>query len=62
MVAGGAIEASVNVCSREVSRRLTELDIPHTLTIRPTGTHSWRYWQVDLHQTWPKLAKDLKTE
>ncbi len=61
IVAGGGIEAGVNVCTREVSRRLTELNIPHTLTIRPTGTHSWRYWQVDLHQTWPKLAKDLKT-
>jgi diacylglycerol O-acyltransferase/trehalose O-mycolyltransferase len=25
----------------------------------PTGTHSWGYWEDDLHNSWPMLARSM---
>ncbi|QCQ92094.1 alpha/beta hydrolase [Rhodococcus sp. SGAir0479] len=53
---GGAIEAATNLCTRNLANRLQQLNIPATFDFAPTGSHSWRYWQDDLHQSWPTLA------
>lgn len=58
-VVGGIIEAAIDQCTRQMATRLQELHIPADVTLRPTGTHSWGYWQDDLKQTWPKIARDL---
>lgn len=59
VVVGGLIEAATNVCTRNLEHRLRALDIPATFDFGPTGTHSWRYWQDDLHQSWPLLARSM---
>ncbi|GAA3697715.1 alpha/beta hydrolase [Gordonia hankookensis] len=59
-VLGGAIEAAIDQCTRAMATRLADLHIPASVKLRPTGTHSWGYWQDDLHQTWPRMAADLR--
>lgn len=60
-VVGGLIEVAVNTCTQQMADRLRSLNIPFRLTTRPGGTHSWGYWEDDLHNTWPSLARDLHT-
>lgn len=55
-VVGGAMEAVVNQCTRPLVDRLRALNIPVTVNMPPAGTHSWPYWQDDLHNSWPMLA------
>ncbi|MEE2034742.1 alpha/beta hydrolase [Rhodococcus chondri] len=56
---GGIIEAAVNDCTRRLAARLDELGIPAQFDFRPTGTHSWGYWEDDLHNSWPMLARAI---
>jgi S-formylglutathione hydrolase FrmB len=58
---GGVIEAAVDDCTRRLATRLEELDIPAVFEFRPTGTHSWGYWEDDLHNSWPMLARAMET-
>ncbi|WP_327149331.1 alpha/beta hydrolase [Nocardia sp. NBC_01329] len=60
LLVGGGIEAAADYCTRALQRRTQELgrtDIVYDL--RPAGTHSWGYWQDDLHRSWPLLAGAL---
>ncbi|WP_301546742.1 alpha/beta hydrolase family protein [Gordonia sp. X0973] len=61
ILSGGVIEAAVNLCTQQMAQRLSSIGIPYRLTVRPTGTHAWSYWQQDLYNTWPALARDLAT-
>ncbi|MFE3002652.1 hypothetical protein ACFXG4_47770 [Nocardia sp. NPDC059246] len=61
MVLGGMIEAATNSCTHQLADRLSALDIPAQVDFRPTGTHTWHYWQDDLHNSWPLLASALGT-
>ncbi|WP_233434594.1 alpha/beta hydrolase [Nocardia yamanashiensis] len=56
---GGPIEAAVHTCTANMAARLRELNIPATVNDRPVGTHSWGYWEDDLHDSWPFLAGTL---
>ena len=56
---GGGIELAVNLCTREITQKFRSVGVPVQTTFRPSGTHSWAYWETDLHNTWPKLAADL---
>ncbi|MFC3243525.1 alpha/beta hydrolase [Gordonia humi] len=56
---GGAIEAIVNSCTQQVKQAFDKAGVDTTVTTRPVGTHSWEYWQQDLHETWPSIARDL---
>ncbi len=56
---GGPIEAGVHFCTINMANRLRELNIPVTLNERPVGTHSWGYWEDDLHHSWPFLAQSV---
>ncbi|WP_198163507.1 alpha/beta hydrolase [Rhodococcus sp. WMMA185] len=58
-VVGGAIEAATDVCTHNFANRLQELNIPATFDFRDVGTHSWGYWQDDLHNSWPQLSASL---
>ncbi len=54
---GGGIESAANYCTTKLAERTRELgrtDI--TYTFHPAGTHSWGYWQDDLHKSWPMMA------
>ncbi|WP_051180157.1 hypothetical protein [Nocardia concava] len=60
LVLGGGIEAAANYCTRKLSERTTQLGRTNiTYNFRPTGTHSWGYWEDDLHQSWPMLAETM---
>ena len=50
-----AVEAITNFCAQRLRERFAELGIPATFDLRPTGTHSWLYWQDALHTSWPLL-------
>ncbi|GAB2540064.1 alpha/beta hydrolase [Nocardia heshunensis] len=55
LIQGGAIEAAASDCTAHLAARLADLGIPATYRSYP-GTHSWGYWQDDLHDFWPVMA------
>lgn len=59
IIIGGPIEAATNLCTSNMAKRLYALKIPAVVDFRPTGTHSWGYWQDDLHKSWPFIAGSL---
>ncbi|MBF6169909.1 alpha/beta hydrolase [Nocardia blacklockiae] len=59
LVVGGLLDAVAGRCTLQLRDRLRELDIPATFDLRPNGTHSWGYWQQDLHNSWPLLSAAL---
>ncbi len=56
---GATLEAVTNVCTQQLRDRLQSLGIPATVDLRPTGTHSWGYWEQDLHKSWPLFESAL---
>ncbi|KJR07596.1 alpha/beta hydrolase [Gordonia sihwensis] len=59
ILVGGALEAATSACTAAMAQRLRSLNIPATVHLRPTGTHSWNYWQDELHRSWPTIAAGL---
>ncbi|WP_431839257.1 alpha/beta hydrolase [Gordonia hongkongensis] len=59
-IVGGGIEVAIDICTRQMVERMRALDLPVQVNFRPTGTHSWGYWQDDLYQTWPRIERDLR--
>ncbi|WP_404315671.1 alpha/beta hydrolase [Prescottella equi] len=59
VIVGGIIEAATNYCTHNLANRLAQLQIPATFDFKPGGTHSWGYWQDDLHNSWPMIARSL---
>ncbi len=49
---GAPLEQVTNLCTHRLRDRLRELNIPATVDFRETGTHSWGYWEQDLHRSW----------
>nr|WP_157108631.1 alpha/beta hydrolase family protein [Aldersonia kunmingensis] len=58
---GIGLELLTLSCTRLYQARLDSIGIPATFVYRPVGTHSWPYWQDDLHASWPTVAKALGT-
>ncbi|MFI6777209.1 alpha/beta hydrolase [Nocardia sp. NPDC050412] len=56
---GGPLEAGAFACAVALADRLTRLEIPATVNLRPTGTHSWPYWADELVRSWPTIAHAL---
>ncbi|WP_327139780.1 alpha/beta hydrolase [Nocardia sp. NBC_01327] len=59
LVLGGILDAVTDVCTRQLRDRFRDLDIPAVFDLRSSGTHSWGYWQEDLHNSWPVFAAAL---
>ncbi|AHH17709.1 esterase [Nocardia nova SH22a] len=59
LVFGAALEGVTNICTHQLHDRLAQLKVPATFDFRPDGTHSWGYWQEDLHKSWPMFAAAL---
>ncbi|MCX4097130.1 alpha/beta hydrolase [Nocardia sp. alder85J] len=59
LTSGGVLEAVTDQCAHALHDRLTELNVPATFAFRTLGTHSWGYWQQDLHDSWPMFAAAL---
>lgn len=54
---GGLDEAAARYCTVNLARRLSALHIPATVRLPATGTHSWGYWQDQMHRSWPMFAR-----
>ena len=61
MSRGAPLELGSLTCTRDFQERLDSLGIPAQFVYRPIGTHSWPYWQDDLHDAWPTIAGALGT-
>ncbi|GAB2636667.1 alpha/beta hydrolase family protein [Prescottella soli] len=59
VMGGGVIELVTNYCTHNLAYRLADLKIPATFDFKPTGTHTWGYWQDDLHNSWPMIARSM---
>jgi diacylglycerol O-acyltransferase/trehalose O-mycolyltransferase len=59
--AASTIESSFAAENAALARRLRALKIPAQFGFYGPGTHSWPYWQRDLHQAWPLLQHALRT-
>ena len=57
--AGAPLEAGANVCTRSFEQTLGAAGIPATFAYRPYGTHSWGYWEDDMHDSWPTMKRAL---
>lgn len=56
-VVGGGIEAATNQCTHDLKAKMDQLGIPGDFKFRPTGTHSWGYWEEDMHTSWPTYER-----
>ncbi|MGW5571102.1 alpha/beta hydrolase [Nocardia thailandica] len=57
---GGVLEAVTHACTLALRARLDAAGVPATFVTRPFGTHSWGYWQRELHESWPGFAEALR--
>ena len=57
VVLGGGIEAATNQCTHDLKAKMDQLGLPADFKFRPTGTHSWGYWQEDLRDSWPTFER-----
>ncbi|AOW93790.1 esterase [Rhodococcus sp. WMMA185] len=60
--AGMGLEILSRLTSQTFATKLNKLGIPAQVNYRPSGTHSWPYWQFELHQLWPQLANAVNVE
>ncbi|AKE40996.1 Surface layer protein A [Corynebacterium kutscheri] len=61
-VEGGVIEAASNACTHHFKTKLDKLGIPADFNFRPTGIHTWTYWERDLRASWPTFARAFGLE
>jgi len=52
-------EIAVGVNTNLMARRLSTAAVPATVHVYLNGTHSWPYWQRELHTSWPQLIASL---
>lgn len=58
-IAGMGLEILARLTSENFATRLNKKGIEANVVYRPSGTHSWPYWQFELHQSWPQMADAL---
>jgi diacylglycerol O-acyltransferase / trehalose O-mycolyltransferase len=54
------IEAALHPENVAFARRLRALRVPVTVDLYGPGTHTWPYWQRELHRALPLLLRDLR--
>ncbi|WP_068148992.1 alpha/beta hydrolase-fold protein [Rhodococcoides corynebacterioides] len=60
--AGMGLEILARLTSQTFATKLTKLGIPATVNYRPSGVHTWDYWQFEVKQAWPQIAAALGVE
>ncbi len=58
-VAGMGLEILSRLTTQNFVSKLDKLAIPVTSEFRPSGTHSWPYWDFEMRQSWPQAAAAL---
>ncbi|MRH86136.1 esterase [Nocardia sp. SYP-A9097] len=56
---GMALEVLSRASSLQFVAKLNKLSIPVQVNYRPSGTHSWPYWDFEMRQSWPAAASAL---
>lgn len=56
---GVGLEVLSRVTSQQFAAQLNKLGIPGQAVYRPSGTHTWPYWQFEMMQAWPQAAGAL---
>ena len=56
---GVGLELLSRVTSQQFAIKLNELGIPGQAVYRPSGTHTWAYWEFEMAQAWPQAAAAL---
>ncbi|MGG1575824.1 alpha/beta hydrolase [Fictibacillus sp. NRS-1165] len=54
------VEKTVFNMSASLHNRLEELDLPHVWESYGNGSHTWGYWQRDLHETLPRFMEKFR--
>ncbi|MBH0779003.1 alpha/beta hydrolase-fold protein [Nocardia bovistercoris] len=60
--AGMGLEILSRLTSQNFVTKLTELAIPAQVNYRPSGTHTWPYWDFEMRQSWAQAASALGAE
>ncbi|MGN2634847.1 alpha/beta hydrolase-fold protein [Nocardia takedensis] len=61
-LAGTGLEILSRLTSQNFVTKLGELSIPAQVNYRPSGTHTWPYWDFEMRQSWPQAAAALAVE
>ncbi len=56
---GVGLEVLSRVTSQQFASKLAKLGINGQAVYRPSGTHTWPYWQFEMVQAWPQVAGAL---
>ncbi|MFW0789745.1 alpha/beta hydrolase-fold protein [Gordonia sp. CPCC 205333] len=56
---GVGLELLSRVTSQQFATKLNQSGIPGQAVYRPSGTHTWAYWQFEMSQAWPQAAGAL---
>lgn len=56
---GVGLELLSRVTSQQFATELNRKGIPGQAVYRPSGTHTWPYWQFEMTQAWPQAASAL---
>lgn len=56
---GVGLEALSRTTSQQFASKLNAKGIPAQAVYRPSGTHTWPYWQFEMKQAWPQAASAL---
>ncbi|RJO77098.1 esterase [Nocardia panacis] len=57
--AGMGLEILSRLTSQNFITKLGRLSIPAQVNYRPSGTHSWPYWDFEMRQSWAQAAAAL---
>ncbi|WP_459954918.1 alpha/beta hydrolase-fold protein [Nocardia sp. IFM 10818] len=57
--AGMGLEVLSRLSSQNFVAKLQKLSIPVQVNYRPSGTHTWPYWDFEMRQSWPQTATAL---
>jgi len=57
--AGVGLELLSRVTSQQFAIKLAEEGVAARVVYRPSGTHTWPYWQFEMQQAWPQAASAL---
>ncbi len=58
-MAGFGLEAMSRMTSETFVQAAARAGVPVVAKFRPSGTHSWPYWQYEMSQAWPYIADAL---
>lgn len=58
-MAGVGLEAISRMTSQTFVNRAREAGVAVEAVFRPSGVHSWEYWQFEMANAWPKIADSL---